>query len=241
VPKQALAEYMARFSRGRATLGGGRFRGETAQEAACQPECGRFEFPDARNSEDRWHGGGTGFKSGVEEAQAQDLGLNLNRNLEGNSETGLGGQANGAPSDGEGAFREAKSNSKANSHLFLNSTANSNSKTPADETSNANFKGQLSAEAAWRNIRAGYGGPSGPERTSDGEAQSGGVERKTATESGREARRYAAALSWREKELATARELMVGRGPVCGPKGVRREVIERDRKRQAAIAAGRAP
>jgi hypothetical protein len=38
------------------------------------------------------------------------------------------------------------------------------------------------------------------------------------------------------KELAVARELRVGQGPVCGPKGVKQEVIERDRLRELARA-----
>ena len=39
-----------------------------------------------------------------------------------------------------------------------------------------------------------------------------------------------------EKELAVWRELRVGQGPVCAPAGVRPEVIERDRRREAARA-----
>jgi hypothetical protein len=38
-----------------------------------------------------------------------------------------------------------------------------------------------------------------------------------------------------------ARELRVGQGPVCGPGRVRAEVLERVRKRDAAIAALRSP
>jgi hypothetical protein len=43
------------------------------------------------------------------------------------------------------------------------------------------------------------------------------------------------------KELAVLRELRVGQGPVCGPCGVKPEVIERDRRRQAARAGSRLP
>jgi hypothetical protein len=38
------------------------------------------------------------------------------------------------------------------------------------------------------------------------------------------------------RELALERELRVGQGPVCSPKGVKPEVIERDRLRQLAQA-----
>jgi hypothetical protein len=39
------------------------------------------------------------------------------------------------------------------------------------------------------------------------------------------------------KELATERELRVGQGPVCGPKGVKPEILERVRQRDAAARA----
>ena len=43
------------------------------------------------------------------------------------------------------------------------------------------------------------------------------------------------------RELALARELRVGQGPVCGPARVRPEVLERVRKREAARAGSRSP
>jgi hypothetical protein len=43
------------------------------------------------------------------------------------------------------------------------------------------------------------------------------------------------------KELAVARELRVGQGPVCGPARVRPEVLERVRRREAARAGSRSP
>ncbi len=38
------------------------------------------------------------------------------------------------------------------------------------------------------------------------------------------------------KELAVERELRVGQGPVCSPAGVKPEVLERIRRREAARA-----
>jgi hypothetical protein len=43
------------------------------------------------------------------------------------------------------------------------------------------------------------------------------------------------------KELAVARELRVGQGPVCGPARVKPEVLERVRLRDAARAGSRSP
>ena len=43
------------------------------------------------------------------------------------------------------------------------------------------------------------------------------------------------------KELAVARELRVGQGPVCGPARVKPEVLERIRLREAARAGSRSP
>jgi len=43
------------------------------------------------------------------------------------------------------------------------------------------------------------------------------------------------------KELAVWRELRVGQGPVCGPAGVKPEVLERIRRREAARAGSRSP
>jgi hypothetical protein len=42
------------------------------------------------------------------------------------------------------------------------------------------------------------------------------------------------------KELAVERELRVGAGPVCGPRGVKPEVLERIRLRELA-RAGKSP
>jgi hypothetical protein len=43
------------------------------------------------------------------------------------------------------------------------------------------------------------------------------------------------------KDLAVARELRVGQGPVCGPARVKPEVLERIRQREAARAASKSP
>src|SRR6266851_3548873 len=55
VPKQQLAEYMTRFARGRAALGGVGFRGEAQQESSSGKEACKFEISDLR--EERGRGG----------------------------------------------------------------------------------------------------------------------------------------------------------------------------------------
>src|SRR5258708_37346855 len=55
VPKRQLAEYMARFARGRAALGGVGFRGEAQMDSSYRKEDCRFEISDLR--EERGRGG----------------------------------------------------------------------------------------------------------------------------------------------------------------------------------------
>jgi hypothetical protein len=130
VPKQLLAEYMAKFARGRAALAGAGFRGES---------------PQVRES---------GLKGGLEEAQAQDLGLegNWDRNGDGNWDAGterkrfgaaagaLGGAgiANQETEINSGHF--CNSNSRAKPHFLSKINPNSSSNATSNTNSNANSK-----------------------------------------------------------------------------------------------------
>jgi len=200
VLKQRLAEYMAKFARGRAALAGAGFRGEAQRECADRRGDLRSEISDLR--EERECGG---LKERVEGAQAQDLGLDWNS--EGKWGVGRDGRWGGAGAGCVGA-RDAgreeelsrnnfcnsnsgsspNSNAKSNPHLSLNSKAPSQANANSRLYSNAGFKPQVNAQ-------------------------------------------FMSA-----KELAVERELRVGQGPVCSPAGVKPEVLERIRRREAARA-----
>jgi len=218
VPKQQLAEYMARFARGRAALAGVGFRGETREESGAARENLKFENADLREKsvatggrdgmarEPRNAKGWSGIKECLEGTQAQDLGLDWNLNGNGEVEweerRSGAGDARGCRADsnrGNDSTRvdSCKSKSNANSHL----NENSKSEPSANPSYYANANSGLPA--------------SGPRFL------------------------QVNPNSLSEKELAVWRELRVGQGPVCGPAGVRPEVIERDRRREAARAGTR--
>jgi hypothetical protein len=281
VPRQQLAEYMARFARGRAAMAGGGFHAAAVGETAPGPEPERLRFPDSRGTRAVDAGSGADFrrataahaadyseagehrcanemqdfKAGVEEAQAQDLDLNWNRNLnkdlDGNLEAGTAIGRAGS----EFAGRES---AEYKSKLF---SLNSNSNSETNESSQPRFdfnghsetkpKTLLSETAAANpslNLRAELTGHADEARAVEPEESSGArrENRNAQPEASRnqapsvyEARRIAAAIAWREKELATQRELWVGRGPVCTPRPVRPEQLEKERLRMAARSAGK--
>jgi hypothetical protein len=237
VPKQKLAEYMARFARGRAALAGVGFRGEERYGGQGLAEDRRFEISDLRVDRragaDRQAGappedsrqqgrpseevrgsratvaGGHGLKGKVEEAQGQDLDLNLDLN-----------------GSREREYREARDiNEDSSAASSLNSKANSDS----------HLQGRLNFGVSAPPDLPGALGPEDPPEINPGEDS-----RRTLSQpapglsrnggNGFEARQMSA------KELAVARELRVGQGPVCWPKGVKQEVIERDRLRELARA-----
>jgi hypothetical protein len=159
---------------------------------------------------------GSGLKERLEGAQAQDLGLD--RNLEGNWEAvrdgRRGGRGDAQVRDG-GASREEElsRNDFCNSNSNPNPNQNSNSKPNSNSNQNS-LVGSNSNAPAHTNAHS----DSNASLYSSANAQ---------------------AMS--AKELAVLRELRVGQGPVCGPCGVKAEVLERDRRRQAARAGSRSP
>lgn len=132
VPKQLLSEYMARFARGRAALGGGGFRGsETAQANV------------------------GALKGGVEEAQAQDLNLDLDRNLErdGNWNSGAGRRSVGAAAGcAKGAGRKAGEfcnlGATARSLFFSNDNANAKENAKSNALLGSNSKARTAADGS---------------------------------------------------------------------------------------------
>ena len=203
VPKQQLAEYMARFARGRAALAGTGFREEAQRDSFTRKEDSRFEVsdlkdergrggrapgsqltdprllvtnrgPDGTGHERREVAGRSGVKEQLEGAQAQDLGLNWN--LDGNWEVRRVERRSG-PSDAEDYSADANREKHSTQSNFNDSNSQSSAKTQAMSP----------------------------------------------------------------KDLAVARELRVGQGPVCGPARVKPEVLERIRLREAARAGSRSP
>ncbi len=270
VPKQQLAEYMARFARGRAALAGAGFRGLAQGESSHRQEDLRFENSDLKDEQGRCGRAGgrdgmaqrrrdvageSGLKERVEQAQAQDLGLdwNLNGNWEVGRDEGRGGSgdAQGCTRNGN-RERELTRTDFCNSNSHSNSSAQSNANALLDACLDGNTLPRVDFDSGSRvpahgnsqvhlrpsseeSLRAsGAGG--GPEDTADGRNVS-----REEVRTGSTPARSAAPIAWRDKDSAVAREIRVGQGPMCGPKGVRPEVLERIRRREAARAGLRSP
>jgi hypothetical protein len=208
VPKQQLAEFMSRFSRGRAASPGGGFLGDSLE---CVDR-GSPKRPVEGN-----------LNENVESPQAQDWKWNRNQEKEGftlkadsegfAAEAQPEGFAAGAHTKGFtlGVHPEGKQyaahdranvgeTSKQQVHL---PNLNSKSKIPGPETacapaSRAEFK---------QTARAAAAGSTNPTANAN----------------------YS-----RDKSFVVARELVVGQGPLCGPVRVRPEVLERIRRREGS-------
>lgn len=273
VPRQQLAEYMARFARGRAALAGGGFRVEAARDSFHRNDELRFEFPELKPARERSTqdgnrveqgkiADGCGFKGRVEEAPGQDLGLgwNLNGNLEGNLEGKWNagrdlrrGGAHGAQDCRmaenrkrdleESTFYDSRSNANPNSNADSNPNPNANSDTNLNANSNSNATSYDNPDLHLHpqlnpKTQLDSNSPTNPNTDS---RERPNVENANCGDSRawNEGARNSWFNRWREKDLAVARELRVGQGPVCGPSPVKPEVLERIRRREEARAARR--
>lgn len=264
VPKEKLAEYMARFSRGRAAMAGAGFgaAGNSIREAEKErrkdeERVGGAQITDERllmavgdaarrgDLERRAVGGAGGIKAGLEEAQAQDWNGNWKKSWDRDGNCGAGGNAErGAdrlqPAE---AAERASVDQKFTNPSFSNSnaTANGNSKT------NTRFSAEAAGSAKrLENLRSAESEASDkangklPEEMADGTFDAreliGPVIHAHAA---RDARNGFWRDRYRERELAAQREARVGQGPVCGAGCISAAGLERIRKREEERAAAR--
>jgi len=240
VPKQQLAEYMAKFARGRAAHGCAGFRGEEEQrESSYQKEDLRFEKSELRNEQGRI--------SRAQNSQLTDPRLLVsdrredlryrNSEFKENEESGQRfgdsglGQRQAAGAEGiRDELNYARRGTKEESSIKGRLEGTQGQDLGLDWNLNGNGK-------AGRNVK----------RNREDEAQACLENANRETDSARTDSYYsnsqsnAKTQSMSPKDLAVARELRVGQGPVCGPARVKPEVLERIRQREAARAASRSP
>jgi hypothetical protein len=208
VPKQQLAEFMSRFSRGRAASPGGGFLGDSLEWA----DRGSPQRPVEGN-----------LKENLEAPQAQDWKWNRNREKEGFTlKADSEGFAAGAHPEGfaaeahpkgfilkahpegmqDAAQDRANLGETTNQQLYLPSL-NSKSVIPDPDAACA----PASRAALNQSVRPAAVGSTNP--TANGNYS-------------------------RDKSFVVARELVVGQGPLCGPVRVKPEVLERIRRREGS-------
>jgi hypothetical protein len=241
VPKQQLAEYMARFARGRAALAGVGFHGEAQRESYHRKDDLKFESSDLK----RERGPGlhsTGSQLTDPRLLVTDCGEDRgyqSSDLKENGERGARFE-NSRPVERQapaaGGVRDAMGHERRD-FLRGRGLKEEIEGAPAQDLG---LDLNLNLDGNWEEGRDQR--QSGP---SDAQVGSGNANRKkdlTTTDfynSNSQLNTTARAMS--PKELAVARELRVGQGPVCGPARVRPEVLERVRRREAARAGSRSP
>jgi hypothetical protein len=224
VPKQRLAEYMARFARGRAALAGVGFRGEAQREESNRKDNFKFEISDLRE-ERRPDGRG----------RAQDSQPSEQRELFADR-----GEACGDRDSEFGDRRAAAAVGESGRMAHRD----------ADIAERSGLKGRVEVGQAqdlgldWNlNGNLGVGREEKLGDRGDAAVCSGGAnrERELNRNNLSNSNSFSHSEAKSAKELAVARELRVGQGPVCGPARVRPEVLERVRRREAARAGSRSP
>ena len=228
VPKQKLAQYMARFARGRAALAGVGFRGDEAGERLPAGNCG-FETSDSRQNrvDNTW------AQPPDPVAQATNGHLARGERDEHSAERGLKGRVEAAPAQDLDWSKNKKREMEAK--LDLNCVGNCGAGSVPVQTV---FSTQLS-------LNYDPGPPPSEDPASSSldahSRESSRVECHQAV-SGQRGDSPPRALDpldprgMSAREIALQKALRVGQGPVCWPRGVKPEVIERDRLRELARA-----
>ncbi len=243
VPKQQLAEYMARFARGRAALAGVGFRGESQGEYFHRKEDLRFESPDLK--EKRGSGG-----------RATDLQLTDSRLLVTDREEDRGYKSSNLKEYEDAGERFGNSQPEKRQAPAVSGVRGVLGHERHDIARGSGLKERLEGAQAQDlgldvdldlNLdgNLGMGKDERWSGASDAQVRSGNANRErdlaTTDSCNSNSQSNAKTHAMSPKDLAVARELRVGEGPVCGPARVRPEVLERVRRREAARAGSRSP
>jgi hypothetical protein len=237
VPKQRLAEYMAKFARGRAAHGCAGFRAVEPQEAFHHKEDLKFEISNLR--EVRGRGG-----------QAQGSQLIDPRLLVSDRGEGLRNQNSGFPENreagervGDSATVQARAAAAGDGgdgvpHARRDPGGEKHGKVGLEGTQGQDLGLDWNLNGDWEVRRDGR--RAGPGDTLAC-AWNASPEKPSFRTDSYNSNSNAKAQAISQKELAVARELRVGQGPVCGPARVKPEVLERIRQREAARAGSKSP
>jgi hypothetical protein len=228
VPKQQLAQYMARFARGRAALAGVGFRGAEMQEGAAGQGNFRFETSDLREEPGRDSGLGDAASRGRVLRDGPNCNAGLKNERSRDFVAGEGQSRNFAERGGlKGRLEEGQGQD-------LGLDWNRDEERGLSRVGRSAGAGDLDRDAGNRREFAA------PAHSTEKVSSFSELNRNSdsALAAQRQAQGYAERKSARE--LAVERELRVGQGPVCGPAPVKAEVIERDRRRLAAWAGSKA-
>ena len=270
VPKKLFAEYVSRFARGRAVLAGGGFCGEALTGKFEMAEVGgrcadaRLESSDVEAQRSDSNGQSLAGKLEISDLKVEMAESRAESSI-GKSETldlkveisdlRLAGTA-------AGTQRRDNSSEQPSQDLRLAAEREGSVKGGVEEGQaqdwnwNRNMERGRKVEAA---VRGAGGGETlqrremlsqPPFSCANSKPETAGTLRQDASSStaNRLARSVAAGavsatpeFQARDKSSLVARELLVGRGPVCGPGRVRPEILERIRAREAARKGSRSP
>ncbi len=239
VPKQQLAEYMARFARGRAALAGGGFHWEAQRGFSNRKEDLNFEISDLKEGQGR---GGSGPSGQLVDRRLMvtDRGVhhgNQNFNLDGNGDCGE-------------RFADSQFVDKQDAAAAIG--RNEIARQRRGDAGGSEIKERLEGAQGQdlgldRNLDGDWEMERDRKRKGAGEGQIGSgaeIHEEDFKRTGfhiSNAQSNSNPRTLTPKELAVARELRVGQGPVCGPARVKPEVLERIRRREAARAGSRSP